>query len=288
MHKSSLLLVHLFLLGAVSASRAANPPPSIESVCPQCVYPDSNNTYAFKIAGRDLGDSPTILLNDCAIDVTWLPEVKSDQFDRPYGTIKDGKEATLWGIHRDKYHGLVKVIVETDNGPSNAKNINLSYVPAEWLKWIATGVTLLVFGIPILILSLTRNQAYKVDGIPVTFLGALLLDPQTDTYSLSKFQFYVWTVAGVFGYIFLTVARSLVQGVFEFAPVPQNLPGIIIVSGATTAVAASIISAKGPKGAGQIQPSISDFITTGGVIVAERFQFLIWTLLGAAGFVFLI
>jgi hypothetical protein len=92
----------------------------------------------------------------------------------------------------------------------------------------------------------------------------------------------------VFGYVFLTISRSLVQGVFQFAPLPQYLPGIILVSRATTAVAAGITSAKGPKGAGEIQPSLSDFITIGGVVVAERFQFLIWTLLGTAGFIFFI
>jgi hypothetical protein len=283
-----LLLVSLLFFGPVFVSRAADPAPSIEGVCPECVYPDNHETYSFRITGKDFGAAPTILFNDCDIGVTWLPQTKPEQFDRPYGTIVNAKEITLWGIHRSKYHGTVKLTAQTDGGLSNAKNINLSYVPAGWLKWIATGVTILVFGIPLIVLGLTRNQAYKIDGVPVTFLGALLLDPQTDTYSLSKFQFYVWTLAGVFGYVFLTIARSLVQGVFQFAPVPQNLPGIILVSGATTAVAASIISAKGPKGAGQIQPSISDFITTGGVVVAERFQFLIWTLLGAAGFIFLI
>jgi hypothetical protein len=176
-------------------------------------------------------------------------------------------------------------LCKADNVPSNAKNVNLSYVPAGWPKWIATVVTILVFGIPLIVLGLTKNTAYKIDGIPVNFLTALLLDPETDTFSLSKFQFYLWTLAGVFGYVFLTISRSFVQGVFQFAPLPQYLPGIILVSGATTAVATGITSAKGAKGAGQIQPSLSDFITVGGVVVAERFQFLIWTLLGTAGFI---
>jgi hypothetical protein len=291
MQKSAFFLFVLLLLGAAPPSRGADLAPSIDGTCPEYVYPDSQNSYSFKINGKAFGDKATtaVLFNDCDIGVTWLEEPKPDQFDRPYGVIKsDQKEIELWGIHRSKYHGTVKVMVQTINGPSNAKNINLSYVQAGWPQWIATGVTALIFGIPLIILGLTRNKAYKIDGIPVNSLTALLLDPETDTFSLSKFQFYVWTLAGVFGYAFLTISRSLVQGVFQFAPLPQYLPGIILVSGATTVVAAGITSAKGPKGAGEIQPSLSDFIKIGGVVVAERFQFLIWTLLRTAGFIFFI
>ena len=115
-----------------------------------------------------------------------------------------------------------------------------------------------------------------------------LLDQETDTLSLSKFQLYAWTGVAVFGYTYLTVARSLIQGVFEFAPIPEGLPGILAVSGGTAALAAGINNVRGPKGAGEEQPSFADLITTGGVVVAERFQFLVWTVLGALAFLFLV
>jgi hypothetical protein len=185
MQKSAFIIIVLLLLCTAPLSRGADPAPSIDGVCPQSVYPDSHNNYSFKINGKSFGDkaTTTVLFNDCDLGVTWLDESKPDQFDRPYGFIKpDQKEIELWGIHRSKYHGTVKVNVQTANVLSNAKNINLSYVSAGWPKWIATGITVLVFGVPLIILGLTRNKAYKIDGIPVNFLMALLLDPETDTF----------------------------------------------------------------------------------------------------------
>jgi hypothetical protein len=109
-----------------------------------------------------------------------------------------------------------------------------------------------------------------------------------NTYSLSKLQFYAWTVAAIFGYLVLTLAQSLVQGKFVFADIPKNLPGIIFISAGTTAVAQGITAIRGAKGAGPIQPSLGDFVTTGGLVAAERFQFFIWTLVGVCTFLFLV
>ena len=53
-------------------------------------------------------------------------------------------------------------------------------------------------------------------------------------------------------------------------------------------MAAGINGARGPKGAGEERPSLADLITTGAVVAPERFQFLIWTILGALAFLFLV
>jgi hypothetical protein len=84
------------------------------------------------------------------------------------------------------------------------------------------------------------------------------------------------------------MARSLIQWNFEFAPIPDGLPGILMVSVSTTAVAAGVNAARGPKGAGWLKPRLADLITAGGVVSAERFQFFVWTLLGVASFLFLV
>src|SRR5262249_46161313 len=109
--------------------------------------------------------------------------------------------------------------------------------------------------------------------------------PETNTYSLSKTQFYAWTAAAVFGYIYLTISRSWVQGDLTFANIPANLPGIIAVSATTTAVAVGITSAKGSKGSGELNPSLADLVSSGGVIVAERLQFFVWTIIGVIAFI---
>jgi hypothetical protein len=120
------------------------------------------------------------------------------------------------------------------------------------------------------------------------WVAALVLDKETATFSLSKFQLYLWTAAAIFGYLYLSIARGWVQGVWTFLDIPKNLPGIIFIGGGTTVIAQFITSGKGPKGAGETNPSYADFVSTGGVIVADRFQFFIWTLLGTLYFMWLV
>jgi len=123
--------------------------------------------------------------------------------------------------------------------------------------------------------NLWVSLALSIDGVSVTarsscWQSILFRDYEAFAVaSLSKFQFYAWTAAGVFGYILLTLAQSLVQGRFVFADIPKNLPGIILISAATTATSQGITSVKGAKGAGDIYPSVADFVTTGGLVVAR-------------------
>jgi hypothetical protein len=49
-----------------------------------------------------------------------------------------------------------------------------------------------------------------------------------------------------------------------------------------------VTSTRGTKGAGPVYPSAADFISDGGLVVAERFQFFVWTLIACIGFITLI
>jgi hypothetical protein len=119
------------------------------------------------------------------------------------------------------------------------------------------------------------------------YLTALFLDRETATYSLSKFQFYIWTAVSVMGYLYLAASRAYVQGVWTFISIPDNLPGIVFISGATGALAVVATNSRGPKGAGDVHPSLADFVCSGGVVAVERVQFLIWTVIGALMFLWL-
>ncbi|HEX6772819.1 MAG TPA: hypothetical protein VF126_12380 [Acidobacteriaceae bacterium] len=150
---------------------------------------------------------------------------------------------------------------------------------AIWSVLISALLALL----PLFLLSFVQ-ESYRIAGSSYKF-RMLFLDPETDTYSLSKLQFYLWTVVSLFAYSYLVISRIHVQ----FAPwpdVPSTLPGIIAVAAGTAVGSQLITSAKGSKGAGEEAPSFADFITSGGVVAADRLQMLLWTLLGVGVFIY--
>lgn len=152
---------------------------------------------------------------------------------------------------------------------------------------VAAVVTLLLF---ILIIGLVSARAptTAIDGYKVGRIAGLFLDKETETFSLSRLQFYAWTGASVFAYAFLALARTFVQGRVELPDVPGSLPGIIAISAGTSIASVGITSVRGPKGTGPMRPSFADFISTGGVVAPERFQFLVWTLIAVLGFLLVV
>jgi hypothetical protein len=121
-----------------------------------------------------------------------------------------------------------------------------------------------------------------------TIVSALFLDRETATYSLSKFQFYLWTAASVIGYLYLEASTCIVQGMWKFIDIPSNLPSIVFISATTGALAQFATVQRGPKGAGEEHPSLADFVSVGGVMSPDRVQFFIWTIIGALVFLGLV
>ena len=52
--------------------------------------------------------------------------------------------------------------------------------------------------------------------------------------------------------------------------------------------AVGITANRGSKGAGPLEPSFADFISSGGMVTGDRFQFFVWTLVGFLGFLLLV
>jgi hypothetical protein len=93
-----------------------------------------------------------------------------------------------------------------------------------------------------------------------------------------------WTTVSVFGFVYLYLCRTYVQWNFTFPPIPDGLPTLLGVSAGTTVAAMGITVNHGSKGSGPVHPSMADFISSGGIIAGERFQFFVWTLVGCFGF----
>jgi hypothetical protein len=144
----------------------------------------------------------------------------------------------------------------------------------------ALGVTALLVLLIFVLLNAARKAMASGTRQGTFLLSALFLDEQTQTYSLSKCQFYAWTLASILAYVFFAVARSLIQGSAVFPDVPGGLPAILLFSAGTSVLATGITSSKGSKGAGEIHPTLGDFITSGTVVAPERLQFVLWTAVG--------
>jgi hypothetical protein len=261
--------------------------PVLLGVAPSVVYPtvDSagNAVVSITLMGTRLSAADDILIKGNAIAVCWASKINRCAGNKAIGTASaDGRTIQLEGIWVSELSGPITVKVAHDSQISDEKQLVISQVssstPLISAIVFAAAIALLIS----LIVSGLRRR--EIDGRRYALMTAFLLDPDTYTYSLSKFQFYIWTAAAVLAYAYVALCRSLVQGNLEFIDVPNNLPGILLISAGTFGVATGVTAAKGSKGAGQIQPSWSDLLTTGGVVVPERVQFLVWTMVGVAAF----
>lgn len=262
-------------------------PVKISGVYPAVSYPDKEH-FEFKVLGE--GFSPVPEDNALVVEgrglVAACPREQTADDCVNVEVSDNGHELRFWNIPLRKYQGQLNVRVRVGEKYSDKPiGVTLARVGKRYPAAIAA--VLLLSLIALLFWMLRRRRRAIVGGESPGLLSAIFLDTETNTYSLSKFQFYAWTAAALFGYIYLTISRSWVQGDFSFADIPRNLPGIIFISASTTVLAVGIANSKGSKGAGEMHPSLADFISSGGVITAERLQFFVWTILGVCAFIFL-
>jgi hypothetical protein len=264
--------------------------PVVTSIDPKAVYPDGGNTLTF-LGPSSLKFDPSdpnynnygIAFKDHAL--IKCAEGQQDQTNC-FTLCKESQNGQIsFKIGDGCLRGLAgkQTAYLTHNGAmSDGQDVTIiaagKNAPRNYALGITAGLVLLVY----LILSAGRSglQVKKSSFL----LSALFLDEETQSYSLSKCQFYAWTLAAILGYVFLAISKSLIQGSAVFPDIPDGLPGILLASAGTTVLATGITSSKGNKGAGPIGPSLSDFITTGGVVAPERLQFVVWTVVGIATF----
>lgn len=151
----------------------------------------------------------------------------------------------------------------------------------RWSKWpvaVASAAIALLLALAVLLLVNVYNRKTPKER-RYNALKVLFLDLETNTYSLSKFQFFCWTWAALFGYAYLVISKMLVQGL-SWPDVPGSLPGIIAIGAGTAVGSQFVTNVRGPKGAGPEEPSLGDFVASGGVAAVDRVQMLVWTLFG--------
>lgn len=255
-------------------------------------YPNKNNKYDFEIAGtnfsRNLPDNH-VLINGVELTLRCHGCLSTDPSNPEL--LADVDSPTTKLIVHDYtppgYSNPLEVSVRVgidDNIAKAPKPLMFSSISRNRLQVYALGSFLLVVGL----LFVAVQVRAKRRGDKFWSLRSFLIDQDTNSYSLSKFQLTLFTLVTIFGYIYVFVCDLFVQWKFVLPPVPENLPTMLGLSVGTSVVAAGIGTRIGGKGAGPESPSAADFISAGGIVLPERFQFFLWTIVSSGGVLALI
>ncbi|HBL29660.1 MAG TPA: hypothetical protein DD490_22730, partial [Acidobacteria bacterium] len=228
--------------------------PKITGVFPVTAYPEGKpRQYSLRIQGegfaRDACDN-RISLGGEAKEICWKGTGCSQGI---LGEIPQSGLISLSNILLGD-HSLDNVGIKVGTRPESTSAIRLSRVSRQFPVRIALVVSLLIIGG--VIFAVGRSNLREIGGQKFG-ISRLFIDAETETYSLSKLQFFIWTLVAVSAYLYLSICTWLVQGKLVFLDVPDGLPGIVMISAATTVAAQWTQSAKGPKGAGGLFPTIS-------------------------------
>jgi hypothetical protein len=266
----------------------------LNSTHPTTAYQDSNGTFHFEVIGQNFSENP----QDDQIYIGGDPKIlAAHRFNSAEDCKAPANFPCLWvesseklhvvGYKSDRYQGPLLLSVKVGSAWSAQKQLVLS-------RMSETGVlvtSLAIFGILALILYFLVARGMRdnvIDGQHYSAFWSLFLDKQTNSYSLSKFQLLMFSAVFAFGYLYVFLCSWLVQWHFVLPDVPSSFSAILAMSAGTTVAAAGVTATRGSKGAGGPRPSAADFVTTGGQVVPERFQFFIWTLIACFGFVALL
>jgi hypothetical protein len=272
---------------------------TLESAHPTTAYWNSkNNGFNFDLIGENFSTD----VNQDDVEITGQGSIVAHRDDKahcenltadqyPCLWVESARKMHIVGYqpkrYQQWYQGPLSVKVRVGDASSGEKKLVLARMSeTQVLIW-----TVAIFGIICFIiyrLVTSGVDHYVVHGKRYSPLRAFLLDKETNSYSLSKFQFFLFSLVFVFGYLYVLLCRWLVQWQFTLPDVPSNLAGMLAISAGTTIVAVGATSSRGSKGSGPVQPSAADFISVGGLVVPERFQFFVWTLVACLGFIALL
>ena len=266
----------------------------IDSISPTTAYPDGFGHYEFQISGTNLGqaavDNSLLLVGagwqsfaekDCA--AVGDQNVACLHYENGMGA----RRLTVKNFNPELFGERVKIRLKVGNNLSEPKEITFSSVTAAQVRVLAIAGSA-ILDVIVLALIWKGVQKLRIEDEEYGPVAAFFLDKETNSYSLSKFQLLAWTAVLVFAFIFVYLCRILIQWNFSFPPIPNGWPTLLGLSAGATVAAVGITVNRGTKGAGSAKPSMADFITTGGLVASDRFQFFVWTLIGCAAFLGLI
>jgi hypothetical protein len=267
----------------------------LESIWPETVYPENGKPGSeFTLVGENLGNVPSdneVLKQGygalpVGTDSECANPTAADEAGKvclSYEQGMAGKKLRVSNCPRQICNKTAAFAVRVGRDTSAYQKITFSRIGEIMLRAASTAVFLLLVAIVMgLVWKGIKNSSIASQRTGV--VAAFFLDRQSNSYSLSKFQVIAWTTVCVYSYVYYFLCRTFILGLTDFPQIPANWPTLLGVSAGTTVLAAGITKYHGSKGSGPIHPSYADFISSGGLIAGERFQFFVWTLIGCAGY----
>jgi hypothetical protein len=272
--------------GELRVAGAAQATPVITGISTPVYPPEQGELYSFSILGDHFGNQ-----NDTSVEIA-LRSIRYEATDCS-GTLNklcikvSPHVIDVFGFRPQRFEGPVNVSVRVGSLRSETKPVTFSHHGIRSVRWFAFMGTAFI---AVLVYLLVRRGVgpYQIGHLHFGAFSMFIIDKDTHSYSLSKLQLLLWTCASVFTYIYFYLCRILIQWSSDFPDVPPGMATLLGLSAGTTVAAAGLAAARGPKGAGPLSPTFADFISSGGVVIAERFQFFVWTIVGVLSFVGLV
>jgi hypothetical protein len=275
---------------AVAAPELPRAPARITGVAPSTAYADADNDrFTFDIYGENFPDprlgAYLLTVSDRVISPI---EVKGS------GESCSGPKTSClqWlgpehlkvsGIERaDIYQWETPVRLRIDGVWVGPQTLIFSKWQRHW-PFLAAGAFIVSSFLIIFVVL-----RYAASGARYSMITRFLLDADTNSFSLSKFQVFAWLTIIVFAYVYVLFCRITIQGVMKWPEFPGAVAGMFGLSLGAAVASSAVTESKGNKGAGAEHPSMADFFSSGGVVAADRFQFFVWTLVGFFGYLSLL
>ncbi len=266
----------------------------IDSAYPTTAYQNDKGTFDFEILGRNFSDTNPV---NNRIYVSGQGQVIKNWSATEKGCLDSGSFPCLWvesaeklrviGYKNERYQGPLTLSVHVGSSYSSETPLVLARMSESRVLILSIALfALLGFVIYRLVARGLRDNV--IDGERYSPFWSFFIDKETNSYSLSKFQLLLFACVFVFAYLYVFLCTWLVQWRFVLPDIPSTLSGILGMSAGTAVVAAAITSSRGSKGAGPMRPSAADFISSGGQVIPERFQFFVWTIVARIGFIALL
>jgi hypothetical protein len=265
------------------------PAPKLTSISPTYLVGGSSDGTLTLIGENFASDLPAdnhVLFDNADQHVVW------DGCDQPsnwnsndkataHGKVDSLSTITLCNLQLPDRNSVEVNIRLGENNTASGLHLTISHYNRSPIILWSFGILFICIAL-VLFLAFFAHK-YSIGDTKYGVWSILFVDLETNTYSLSKLQFYLWTAAAVLTYSYLVIGRLFVQRL-DFPDVPSSLPGVIAIGAGTAIGSQFVTNVHGPKGGGPEKPSLGDFVTSGGVAAPDRVQMLVWTFVGVVGF----